>query len=164
MSLCGSQQGFQGLFGVSSSPVVLLSVEGEQFCCPTEPPLAARTSWPCCSPWICGSTGRAGMNPSPDTAPCAKVCVQMCWHSWSRCEHCRASCPGPWWLSVPVMPLEPWGNPPQQFWQASRSPACEGTSFPPPHLPCNKIHPPQPPGQSLQLEMARFGSSKAGDK
>lgn len=37
---------------------VPLSAEGEQFCCLTSGPFAART-FPCCSPWICGSTGRA---------------------------------------------------------------------------------------------------------
>lgn len=84
----------------------------------------------------------------------------MCWHSWSRCEHCRASCPGPWWHSVPVMPLEPWMKPPQQFWQASRSPACEETSFPSPHFSCNKIHPPKPPGLSLELSTGDTGDGK----
>lgn len=63
---------------------VPLSAEGDQFCCLTKPPFAART-FPCCSPWICGSTGRAehgqgrihGQPLLPVPRPAARCAAQL---------------------------------------------------------------------------------------
>lgn len=99
------------------------------------------------------STCRDGSSPSP----CPQACIQMCCHSWGRCERCRAPALDRGGTAVPVPPLGPFAE--DKSWEASHFSTCEGTSFPPSRFPCTKIHPLKYPRPSLQL---RTGDTAGG--